>query len=421
MSKESAALFERAVKVIPGGVNSPVRAFGNVGGTPVFFKRGEGAYLYDEENKRYTDYVGSWGPLILGHAHPKVIAKLHQALDSGLTFGAPTRLEVELAELINSIMPSMEMLRMVNSGTEATLSAIRLARGYTKKNKIIKFVGCYHGHHDSMLVKSGSGLLTFSLPDSAGIPLDFTRHTLTAPFNDLNYVQLLFAEYPNDIAAIIVEPIMGNMNMILPDTGFLLGLRKICTDNNSLLIFDEVITGFRVALGGAQKIYNVIPDLTCLGKIIGGGLPVGAFGGKKDIMQHLAPLGLVYQAGTLSGNPIAMTAGLATLRELQKCNYAYLEKLGKQLSLGLVQLADTNNINLISCCVGGLFGIKFIDDEKNLLFKQFFHAMLQYGQYFAPSPFEAGFMSFLHTEAIIEATLAAAGEVLERIASANAQ
>jgi glutamate-1-semialdehyde 2,1-aminomutase len=418
-------LFLRAQQCIPGGVNSPVRAFKGVGGEPLFFRRGKGAHVWDEDNKCYIDYVGSWGPLILGHAHPDVLAAVHATIDAGLSFGAPTELEVLMAETITRIMPNIDMIRMVNSGTEATLSAIRLARGYTGRNKILKFNGCYHGHSDSLLVKAGSGVLTCGIPDSLGVPADLAQHTLTAEFNRLDHVQALFAQFGEQIAAIIVEPVAGNMNCVPPVAGFLEGLRALCDQYGCLLIFDEVMTGFRVALGGAQAYYNIKPDLTTLGKIIGGGMPVGAFGGRRKIMEQLAPLGGVYQAGTLSGNPVAMAAGLATLQQLtQPGIYQSLTRSTLALTEGLARCAKAAGIPFQTHAVGGMFGFFFTEETSPIQyfdqvkqcdiarFKQFFHAMLQEGIYFAPSAFEAGFMSTAHSSNDIAATLAAAEKVL---------
>lgn len=403
---KSAELFSRAKQVIPGGVNSPVRAFGAVGGQPRFFTHGKDAYIYDVDNNQYIDFVCSWGPLILGHSHPKVVAAIQQAALSGASFGAPTPVEVELAELITQLMPSIEMVRMVNSGTEACMSAIRLARGFTRRSKIIKFSSCYHGHTDSLLVKAGSGLLTFGIAGSAGVPQNAAEQTIVAPYNDLNALEDIFKEHSADIAGIIVEPIAANNNLILPNDDFLPGLRKLCDEYNSLLIFDEVITGFRVALGGAQELYNVQADLTCLGKIIGGGMPVGAFGGRKDIMQMLAPLGPVYQAGTLSGNPVAMAAGLATIKELQNTG------IYQQLSNASKQICDMLNKypQIITQHIGGLFGFSFTDPEQ---FKTFFHAMLENGVYLAPSAFEAGFVSTAHDTNVLKATKIAIGKSMQ--------
>lgn len=420
-------LFKRAQQVIPGGVNSPVRAFKGVGGTPVFMQKAQGAYITDSDGKKYIDYVGSWGPMILGHNHPAILTAVKTAVENGLSFGAPTELEIDLAELVCELVPSMEMVRMVSSGTEATMSAIRLARGYTGRDKIIKFEGCYHGHADSLLVKAGSGALTLGQPNSPGVPADFAKHTLTCNYNDLDSVAQAFQQYPNEIACVIVEPVAGNMNCVPPKANFLSGLRQLCTQYGAVFIIDEVMTGFRVALGGAQAYYNVTPDLTTLGKIIGGGMPVGAFGGKKEIMSHIAPLGGVYQAGTLSGNPIAMSAGLACLTELKKAgNQQKLATLTEKLALGLKQLADKHNIPFTVNYVGGMFGLFFTDKSEissyaDVMscdverFKQFFHAMLDKGIYLAPSAFEAGFMSLAHSEQDIEQTLACADEVFAQM------
>ena len=432
-------LYQRACEHIPGGVNSPVRAFKGVGGEPLFMSHAKGAYIFAENNTKsknikYIDYVGSWGPMILGHAHPEVLNAVQKALQNGLSFGAPTVLEIELAELMCSLMPSIEMVRMVNSGTEATMSAIRLARGFTHKNKIIKFRGCYHGHSDSLLVKAGSGLLTLGIPDSAGVPASFVEHTLIAEFNDLASVEKLCEQYADDIAGIIVEPVAGNMNCILPDNDFLSGLREICDNYKALLIFDEVMTGFRVSLGGAQEKYNIKPDLTTLGKIIGGGMPVGAFGGRQEIMQSIAPLGAVYQAGTLSGNPIAMTAGLATLRIIQEQEnnhnlYNSLNKKTQYFLKNLMSLAEKNNIDLLAQHSGSMFGIFFTEKSaiKNFsdveqseklnghIFKKFFHGMVEKGIYLAPSAFEAGFLSMMHSDQDIDNTLNAAEAVFKNL------
>lgn len=420
----SVELFQKAQTLIPGGVNSPVRAFKGVGGTPIFMKAGEGAYLIDVDGKRYIDYIGSWGPLILGHCHPQVIADVTQALHHGMSFGTPTELEILLAEKIISLMPSIEKIRMVNSGTEATMTAIRLARGFTKKNKIIKFNGCYHGHNDSLLVKSGSGVLTLGIPSTPGIPESITEHTLAASFNDLEEVTRIFKTHSHDIAAVIIEPIAGNMGFVLPDEGFLQGLRDLCDSHLSLLIFDEVMTGFRVGLGGAQALYGIQPDLTTLGKVIGGGMPVGAVGGAAEIMNHLAPEGGVYQAGTLSGNPLAMAAGLSTLNEVEKPGfYEALEIKSKQLVNGLHDIAKSLHIPFTGDAVGGMFGFCFnpIDKVRNFadvaasneaLFKMFYHEMLKRGIYLAPSMYEAGFVSSAHGNDEIQATLQAAADAL---------
>lgn len=416
-------LFVQAQQHIPGGVNSPVRAFKGVGGDPIFFREGKGAWLTDAEGKRYIDYVGSWGPMILGHAHPEVIDAVQKAASHGLGFGAPTKIEIEMADLLCKLVPSMELVRMVSSGTEATMSAIRLARGFTGRDKIIKFEGCYHGHADSLLVKAGSGALTLGVPSSAGVPASLAEHTLTLRYNDLDSVRECVNDLGDQIACIIVEPVAGNMNCIPPQDGFLQGLREICDQSGAVLIFDEVMTGFRVALGGAQQHYNVKPDLTTLGKIVGGGLPVGAFGGKRDVMEHIAPLGPVYQAGTLSGNPIAMAAGLSTLKLIQAPDFhKQLDATAKTLVTGLQQRADQAGIGLATNQVGGMFGV-FFTDEQNInfyeqvvncdqeRFKQFFHGMLDKGVYLAPSAFETGFISAAHGEAEINATLDAAEQV----------
>lgn len=431
-TSHSTMLFEQAQTLIPGGVNSPVRAFRGVGGTPLFIKAGEGPYLIDADNNRYVDYVGSWGPMILGHAHPQVIAAVKEKLSDGLSFGAPTELEVLLAAKITTLMPHIEMIRMVNSGTEATMSAIRLARGFTSRQKIIKFEGCYHGHNDSLLVKAGSGALTLNQPDSAGIPNDFVQHTLVAQFNDLDSVAACFEQFPHDIAAIIVEPVAGNMGCILPDPNFLPGLRQLCDHYGALLIFDEVMTGFRVALGGAAEYYQITPDLTTLGKIIGGGMPVGAFGGRRDIMQCIAPLGPVYQAGTLSGNPVAMAAGLTTLSIIEQAHqqnhfYSQLTALTKQLALQLSALAHAAGIPVVTNQIGAMFSLFFTSQQKVSNFAQvcqcsvpryrsYFHAMLAEGIYFAPSAFEACFVSSAHQTKEMNITLNAAEKVFALLA-----
>ena len=420
-------LFKDAQSVIPGGVNSPVRAFNGVGGTPIFFESGAGATVTAADGKKYIDYVGSWGPLILGHADPDVVKAVQKAAEKGLSFGAPTEIETELAHLVCDIMPNIESVRMVSSGTEATMSAIRLARGFTRRDKFIKFEGCYHGHSDALLVKAGSGALTLGVPSSPGVPASFTEHTLVANFNDLDSVQKLFEQHADSIAAIIVEPVAGNMNCILPQAGFLEGLRTLCDQYGSLLIFDEVMTGFRVSLGGAQERFNVKPDLTTLGKIIGGGMPVGAFGGRLDVMQYLAPVGPVYQAGTLSGNPIAMTAGLTTLRKLQQPGfYNDLIAQTEKLTLGLREIAAKYNIPFTTSQAGSMFGLFFTDAEIvndfaqatkcNLdRFKKFYHAMLAEGIYLAPSAYEAGFVSCCHGDVEIAKTLAAADKVFKEL------
>jgi glutamate-1-semialdehyde 2,1-aminomutase len=416
-------LFTKAQQHIPGGVNSPVRAFNGVGGDPIFFKEGKGAWITDVEGKRYIDYIGSWGPMILGHAHPDVIKTVQEAVTHGLGFGAPTEIEIEMADLLCELVPSMELVRMVSSGTEATMSAIRLARGYTGRDKIVKFEGCYHGHADSLLVKAGSGALTLGEPSSGGVPASLAEHTLTLTYNDLDSVSQCFKQLGDQIACIIVEPVAGNMNCIPPQAGFLEGLRSICDQYGVVLIFDEVMTGFRVALGGAQQHYGVKPDLTTLGKVVGGGLPVGAFGGKKEVMECIAPLGPVYQAGTLSGNPIAMAAGLSTLKQLQVPNFHQeLSAKAAKLVAGLQTHADAANIPFTTNQVGGMFGM-FFTDEKQVSqfdqvvacdqerFKQFFHGMLDQGIYLAPSSYEAGFISIAHGDAEIQATLDAAEKV----------
>ncbi|WP_063653942.1 glutamate-1-semialdehyde 2,1-aminomutase [Candidatus Arsenophonus triatominarum] len=424
---QSETLYLKAKKFIPGGVNSPVRAFNSVGGYPLFIQRADGAYIYDVDGKAYIDYVGSWGPMILGHNHLTIKQAVIQAAENGLSFGAPTTIEVKMAEIISQLIPSIEMVRMVNSGTEATMSAIRLARGYTGRDKIIKFEGCYHGHADCLLVKAGSGALTFGQPNSPGVPADVAKHTLTCTFNDLDSVQRTFAQYPQEIAAIIVEPVAGNMNCILPEAKFLPGLRTLCDQFGALLIIDEVMTGFRVALGGAQAHYQVKPDLTCLGKIIGGGMPVGAFGGRRELMEKLAPIGPIYQAGTLSGNPLAMAAGLACLTEVAKPNtHKRLAELTKKLVTGLQEKAQQTAIPLVVNHVGGMFGLFFTaapqvnfyqdvmqcDIEK---FKQFFHLMLEEGVYLAPSAFEAGFMSIAHSDEDIDRTIKAAENAFNKM------
>jgi glutamate-1-semialdehyde 2,1-aminomutase len=426
MSTRSEQLFAEAQQYIPGGVNSPVRAFRGVGGTPIFFKRGEGAYLYDEDDHRYLDYVGSWGPMIVGHAHPAVVRAVREAVGRGLSFGAPTELETVMARRINELMPSMELVRMCNSGTEATMSAIRLARGFTGRNKIVKFEGCYHGHSDSLLVKAGSGALTLGIPTSPGVPTALAAYTVTLTYNDLLQARKVFADIGEEVAGIIVEPVAGNMNCIPPAPGFLAGLRQLCDRYGSVLIFDEVMTGFRVARGGAQALYNVKPDLTTLGKIIGGGMPVGAFGGQRAIMEKLAPLGPIYQAGTLSGNPVAMTAGLVTLDLISAPGFHdQLAARTQRLCEELTAAADENGVALTANSVGGMFGIFFSAEPVTTYaqatacdverFKAFFHAMLAEGFYFAPSAFEAGFMSSAHSEDDIEATVAAARRVFSRL------
>lgn len=416
----SKQLFDLAQQYIPGGVNSPVRAFRGVGGDPVFIKRGHGAYLVDVDDQEYVDYIGSWGSLITGHAHPYVIEKVTETLQNGFGFGAPTGIEVTLAQKVCELMPAIEMIRFVNSGTEATMSAIRLARGFTKRDKLIKFAGCYHGHADSLLVAAGSGGLTLGVPNSAGVPESIAKHTLIAEFNHLDQVASLFEKYGDDIAGIIVEPVAGNMNCILPEPGFLQGLRNLCDRYGSVLIFDEVMTGFRVALGGAQAYYGIKPDMTTLGKVIGGGFPVGAFGGRADIMRSIAPLGAVYQAGTLSGNPVAMSAGLATLELVCQPNFhANLTAQTQKIIDGLSRTARAANVPFHAVAIGGMFGLFFTEaasvkseaDAKRCdvaYFKRFFHAMLNEGVYLAPSAFEAGFVSSAHGDVEIAKTIRAA-------------
>jgi glutamate-1-semialdehyde 2,1-aminomutase len=419
----SSELFKRAQRRIPGGVNSPVRAFKGVGGEPVFFARAEGAYLFDEDGRRYIDYVGSWGPAILGHAHPKVVAAVREAAGRGLSFGAPTRIEVEMAELLCRLVPSMDQVRLVSSGTEATMSAIRLARGYTGRDRLVKFEGCYHGHADALLVKAGSGALTLGVPTSPGVPESLAAHTLTLEYNNIEQVHEAFARHGHEIACVIVEPVAGNMNCVPPVDGFLQGLRAVCDAHGALLIFDEVMTGFRVALNGAQGVYGVKPDLTTLGKVIGGGLPVGAFGGRAEIMDRLAPDGPVYQAGTLSGNPVALAAGLATLKEIARPGFfAELSAKTTALAEGLKERAHAAGVPLAVQASGGMFGIFFTraarverfaevmacDVER---FKRFFHGMLAEGVYLAPSAYEAGFVSAAHSDADITETLDKAEKV----------
>jgi len=420
-------LFHQAIQHIPGGVNSPVRAFKGVGGDPVFVDHAAGAYIFDPEGKRYIDYVGSWGPMILGHAHPEVIEAVSAVIGKGLSFGAPTEIETRMADKVCELVPSIELVRMVSSGTEATMSAIRLARGYTLRDKIVKFEGCYHGHSDSLLVKAGSGALTLGEPSSPGVPASLAQHTITLDYNNLQQVRDTFSEIGSQIACIIVEPVAGNMNCIPPAPGFLQGLRDVCDQHGSVLIFDEVMTGFRVALGGVQGLYGIKPDLTTLGKVIGGGMPVGAFGGKREIMEHIAPLGPVYQAGTLSGNPVAMTAGLKTLELISRPGF--FEQLGNKtlrLVQGLAAAGRHAGVPVAENHVGGMFGLFFSTaDQVNDFaaatacnqdqFKVFYHAMLDEGVYLAPSAFEAGFVSAAHTDEDIEATLAAAAKAFSRI------
>jgi glutamate-1-semialdehyde 2,1-aminomutase len=420
---QSEKLFAEALKYIPGGVNSPVRAFRAVDGQPFFVNRAAGCKIWDVDGNELIDYVGTWGPAILGHSHPKIISAIKAAADHGTSFGIPNPFEVKMAKLICEFVPSIQKVRMTNSGTEACMSAIRLARGFTQRDKIIKFDGCYHGHVDSLLVKAGSGALTFGNPDSAGVPAAFTQHTIVAPFNDLEAVKNIFAANKNQIAGIIVEPVPGNAGLYLPKPDYLEFLREITKTNDALLIFDEVMTGFRLALGGAQERFKISPDLTCLGKIIGGGLPVGAFGGRVEIMDLLAPLGPVYQAGTLSGNPLAMAAGIAALEELNRQNnYALLEKLGAQFAVGMRDAAKAAKIPVQFNSCGSMFCAYFTSEPVHNLsdamksdrerFKKFFHGMLDAGIYFAPSQFEAGFISTAHTAADIERTVAAAAKIL---------
>ncbi len=416
MSNESELLFEEAKKYIPGGVNSPVRAFKAVGGTPPFITSALGSKIYDVDGKEYIDYVSSWGPMIVGHRHPQVIEALQKALTKGLSYGAPTEAEIELARMIVEAVPSIEMVRMVNSGTEATMSAIRLARGYTGRDKIIKFSGCYHGHGDFLLVKAGSGATTLGIPDSKGVPDDFARNTITLPFNNLNAVKKAVKAEAPKIAAIILEPVPGNMGVVLPQEGFLRGLQELCHETGIVLIFDEVMSGFRVAWGGAQSLYGVIPDMTCLGKVIGGGLPVGAFGGKKEIMENLAPLGPVYQAGTLSGNPLAVTAGLETLKILaQPGTYEKLSKSSEYLVEEAKKIAHKIGVKIYISRVGSMFTLFFASQEvidyhtalksDTVAFNRYFHLMLKGGIYLAPSQFEANFISLAHSQENLDKTL----------------
>ncbi|MEO9385181.1 glutamate-1-semialdehyde 2,1-aminomutase [Chromobacterium phragmitis] len=413
-------LFERGKQVIPGGVNSPVRAFGQVGGTPRFVARAEGAYFWDADGKQYLDYVGSWGPAIVGHAHPEVVKAVQDAAVGGLSFGAPTEGEVVIAEEICKLLPSVEQVRLVSSGTEATMTAIRLARGFTGRDLIIKFEGCYHGHSDSLLVKAGSGLLTFGNPSSGGVPADFTKHTLVLQYNDAEQLARTFAEIGDQIACVILEPIAGNMNLIQPSREFVQALRSLTEKHGAVLIYDEVMTGFRVAKGCAQSLHGITPDLTTLGKVVGGGMPLAAFGGRADIMGKIAPLGTVYQAGTLSGNPLSVAAGLATLKLIQQPGfYETLGQRSARLAQGLADEAKKAGVILSTDSVGGMFGFYFSDRAPKSYaeatgcdierFKRFFHAMLDEGVYFAPSAYEAGFVSIAHTDEMIEQTIAAAG------------
>jgi len=432
MSTEQSAsrndtLFARAQQSTPGGVNSPVRAFRSVGGTPRFITRAEGPYFWDADGKRYIDYIGSWGPAIVGHAHPQVIKAVQNAAANGLSFGAPTEGEIEIAEEICKLVPSIEQVRLVSSGTEATMSALRLARGATGRDKIVKFEGCYHGHADSLLVKAGSGLLTFGNPTSAGVPEDFVKHTLVLDYNNVVQLEEAFASMGDTIACVIVEPVAGNMNLIRATPEFLGRMRELCTEHGAVLIFDEVMCGFRVGLGGAQEMYGIQPDLTALGKVIGGGLPVAAFGGKTDLMQKMAPIGPVYQAGTLSGNPVAVAAGMTTLKLVQQPGfYEQLTATGQKLVEGLTEAAQEAGIAFCGDSVGGMFGFYFSEKvpstygqmmagDKNR-FNAFFHGMLDEGVYFAPAMFEAGFVSAAHDDAVIAETIAAARKVFARIA-----
>ncbi|NLY55002.1 MAG: glutamate-1-semialdehyde 2,1-aminomutase [Firmicutes bacterium] len=423
---KSDRLFAEAQKVIPGGVNSPVRAFRSVGRNPVFIEKGSGCYIWDADGNRYIDYVGSWGPLILGHAHPEVVAALKHAVERGVSFGAPTELEIKLAKLICAAVPSVEMVRMVNSGTEATMSALRLARGYTGRPKIVKFIGCYHGHADSLLIKAGSGATTFGVPDSPGVTPNAAQDTVSVPYNDLAAVKEVFRQFGEEIAAVIVEPVAGNMGVVPPKPGFLEGLREVTKEYGALLIFDEVMTGFRVAWGGAGVRFGIEADLTTFGKVIGGGLPVGAYGGKAEIMSQVSPAGPVYQAGTLSGNPLAMTAGITTLEILSEAGtYERLEELSKRLADGLHAAATEAGLPMQTNRVGAMFSIFFTDQEvvdfasaatvDQDLFGRYFRAMLAHGIYLAPSSYEAIFLSLAHTDEVIEQTLSAARKVFSQI------
>jgi glutamate-1-semialdehyde 2,1-aminomutase len=419
-------LFARAQRTTPGGVNSPVRAFRSVGGTPRFITRAEGPYFWDADGKRYIDYIGSWGPAIVGHAHPDVVQAVQDAATRGLSFGAPTEAEVDMAEELCRLVPSMDQVRLVSSGTEATMSALRLARGATKRDKIVKFEGCYHGHADSLLVKAGSGLLTFGNPTSGGVPDDFVKHTLVLDYNDVAQLEQAFEAYGMDIACVIVEPVAGNMNLVPASQAFLDAMRRLCTQHGSVLIFDEVMCGFRVGLGGAQELYGIKPDLTALGKVIGGGMPVAAFGGRADLMAHMAPLGAVYQAGTLSGNPVAVAAGMTTLKLIQQPGF--YEQLGaatRRLADGMSAVAKEAGVTFCADAVGGMFGLYFSaepprsyaemmagDREK---FNRFFHLMLDEGVYFAPAAFEAGFVSAQHSDAVIDETIAAARRAFAKL------
>ncbi|RKP59167.1 glutamate-1-semialdehyde 2,1-aminomutase [Pararobbsia silviterrae] len=425
---QNQSLFERAQRTIPGGVNSPVRAFRSVGGTPRFIERAQGPYFWDAEGKRYVDYIGSWGPMIVGHLHPEVLEAVQRALHSGFSFGAPTEAEIEIAEEICRLVPSIEQVRLVSSGTEATMSALRLARGFTGRSRIVKFEGCYHGHADSLLVKAGSGLLTFGNPTSAGVSPEIAAQTTVLEYNNVEQLREFFGSLGNETAAVIVEPVAGNMNLIQPTRAFLTALRELCTAHGTVLIFDEVMCGFRVALGGAQALFGIKPDLTCLGKVIGGGMPIAAFGGRRDIMAMLAPLGAVYQAGTLSGNPVAVAAGLATLRLIAEPGF--FEDLGARtarLARGLSDAAREAGVAFSADSIGGMFGIYFAPEVPKRFadvtqsdiprFNTFFHAMLDAGIYFAPSAYEAGFVSSVHTDAVIDETIAHASTVFSTLAA----
>lgn len=431
-TSQSEALFAKAQTLIPGGVDSPVRAFRSVGGTPRFIERGEGAYIWDADGNRYIDYVLSWGPLVLGHAHPKVVTALQTALTRGTSYGAPTALENELAELVIDTVPSIEMIRFVNSGTEATMSALRLARAFTGREIIIKMAGCYHGHADMLLVQAGSGVATLGLPDSPGVPASVTANTLTVEFNDLDGLKALFDQLPNKIAAVIVEPIAANMGFVLPKDGYLQGLQAICRQSGTLFILDEVMTGFRVATGGAQAAWNLDPDITCLGKVIGGGLPVGAYAGKREIMKMVAPSGSMYQAGTLSGNPLAMTAGIATIQALLEPSvFETMAKRTQQLVQGIQSAATSADVPIQAGCAGSMFGFYFLKERGQIIsdyanakqyadtgrYAKFFHALLEAGVYLAPSQFEAGFMSSAHSDAIIQQTVTAVADAMKQTAS----